>query len=147
MIFKIKIKDKKTGEEDYVIMGDSYKSFKDHFINIISHWTKKWHYQDDSQHSKCFGRTINKEILEIWQSDENFVSFGGLKMAYEENYDKEVEQHNRNSRREVTCKYLKDIKWELQSQDFIRLLLKENRVISEEELKALQGGGGNSSQP
>lgn len=134
MIYKIKIKDKKTREEDFIMMGDSYKSFKDHLINIISYWTEEWHYEDESKHSNCFGRTISKEIIEIWYNECEFVSFGGLKMCYEKDYDKKVEEHNQSTTYKPV-KYLKDITWELESQEFIRLLLKENRVISEEELK------------
>ncbi len=134
MIYKIKIKDKKTGDEAWIIMGDSYKSFKEHFINVISYWTDKWHYASEDKYAKCFGRTINKEILEIWFAKDNFVSWGGLKMAYLENYDVEVEKHNQSGSYKP-CKYLKDIKWSLESKEFINLLLKENRVISEEELK------------
>jgi len=128
MIYKIKIKDKNTGEEDFVIMGDSYKSFKEHFVNIISSWTEKWHYASDEPHAECYGRTINREILEIWYSNNKFVSFGGLKMCYEEKYNQKVKEHNENGNSEG-CKYLEDIKWKLEDKEFIRLLLKENRVI------------------
>lgn len=134
MIYKIKIKDKTTGEEDFVIMGDSYKDFRDHFQDVISHWTDKWHYADERKHSKCFGRTIDKEILEIWYSKDRFVSFGGLKMCYEENYDKKVEEHNKAGTYEP-CKRLGEIRWLFEDKDFIRCLLKNHRVISEEELK------------
>ena len=133
MIYKIKIKDRETGEEDFIIMGDSYKPFKDHLVNIISHWTIRWHYESEEKYAKCFGRTISKEILQIWFSPNKFVSFGGLKMAYLENYDKEVESHNKSGGY-VSCKYLKDINWKLEDKKFIDLLMKENRVISEEEL-------------
>lgn len=137
MIYKIKIKDKKSGEEDFVIMGDSYKSFKDHLVNIIDHWTEKWHYENEDKHAKCFGRTLNKEILEIWYSNDKFVSFGGLKMAYKEKYDGYVEEHNKSDNNEA-CKYLKDIRWKIEGREFINLLLKENRVISKDELKKFQ---------
>ena len=137
MIYKIKIKDKETGEEDFVIMGDSYKSFKEHFVNIISYWTDKWHYESEDKYAKCFGKTIKKDILEIWYADTNFVSFGGLKMAYEENYDKEVEAHNKSDNYKP-CKYLKDINWRLKDKKFIDLLLKENQVISDGMVKELK---------
>ncbi len=134
MIYKIKIKDKKTGEEDFVIMGDSYKTFKDHFVNVISYWTEKWHYADEGEHAECFGRTITKEILEVWYSKSKFVSFGGLKMCYLENYDEKVGEHNKSDSYPV-CKYLKDINWKSEEKGFIDLLLREHRVISEEQLK------------
>ena len=133
MIYKIKIKDKKTGEEDFVIMGDSYKSFREHFGDIVSHWTKKWHYASEDKYAECYGRTIIKEILEVRFSKDKFVSFGGLKMCYEENYDKKVGEHNKSGTYKP-CKYLKDINWKLESKEFIEVLLKEKRVISEEEL-------------
>ena len=136
MIYKIKIKDLKTGKEDFVIMGNSYKSFEEHFVNIISHWTEKWHYESEDKYAKCYGRTINKEILSMWQSIDKFVSFGGLKMAYEEKYDKNVEEHNKSDGN-VACKYLKDINWIPSNKSFIKRLLKENRVISQKELNEI----------
>ena len=93
MIYKIKIKDKKTGEEDFVIMGDSYKSFKEHLVDVISHWTEKWHYASGDKYADCFGRTMTKEVLEVWYSKSKFVSFGGLKMCYVDNYDEKVGEH------------------------------------------------------
>ena len=135
MIYKIKIKDKKTGEEDFVIMGDSYKTFKAHFQDIISHWTEKWYYESEDKYAKCFGRTITKEILGIWYSKNKFVAYGGLKMAYEKDYDKKVEEHNKYGNYGA-CKYLKDIKWSIEENEFIKLLLKEHRVISEDELNS-----------
>ena len=64
MIYKIKIQDIATKEEDFVIMGDSYKSFREHFIDIISHWTERWYYANEGKYAECFGRTIRKNILE-----------------------------------------------------------------------------------
>lgn len=129
MIYKIKIQDIATKEEDFVIMGDSYKSFEEHFTDIISHWTEQWHYADEGKYAECYGRTIKKNILEIYYSKEKFVSFGGLKMAYIKNYDKEVEEHNRFGNY-PKCKFLKDIEWTKQGDIFIQRLLKSNRVIS-----------------
>ena len=137
MIYKIKIKDKKTEQEDFVIMGNSYKSFEEHFKDIISHWTGKWHYENKDKHAKCFGRTINKEILEISYSKDKFVSFGGLKMAAESVYDEKVEDHNK-SENSSPCKSLRHIHWKLKDNDFILGLLKRSRVISEEALKELR---------
>lgn len=134
MIYKIKIRDKETNEEDFIIMGSSYKPFKAHFVNVMSSWTKEWHYASEDKYAECYGRTITKEILEIYSSTTKFVSFGGLKMCYEEDYDKEVTEHNK-SPAYSPCKYLKSIKWKKEDQVFIDNLLKENRVIGEEELK------------
>lgn len=129
MIYKIKIQDIATKEEDFVIMGDSYKDFEEHFKDIISHWTERWHYADEGKYAECYGRTIRKNILEIYYSKEKFVSFGGLKMAYIKNYDKEIEEHNRFGNY-PKCKMLKDIMWIKREDTFIQRLLKENRVIS-----------------
>ncbi len=137
MIYKIKIKDKKTGEEDFVIMGDSYKTFKAHFQDIVSHWTEKWHYATEDKYSECFGRTITKHILEVWHSKSKFVSFGGLKMAYEKDYDEKVEEHNKSDSY-LPCKSLRHINWILKDKEFIKVLLKERRVISKKELDAHQ---------
>ncbi len=145
MIYKIKIKDKRTKEEDFIIMGDSYKSFKEHLIDIISHFTTTWHYESEDRHAHCFGRTIMVEFLEVWYSKDKFVSFGGLKMCYEKNYDKKVEGHNQ-SEGYPACKYLKDIKWRLEDKKFIDLLMKENRVITEEELETLSQKGKEKSK-
>ncbi len=139
MIYKIKIRDEETKEEYFVIMGDSYKPFRDHFGDIISSWTKKWHYESEDRHAHCFGRTIDKEILEVWYSKDKFVSFGGLKMTSEKNYDKRVEEHNKDGG-SLACKYLKDINWKLEDNKFIHFLLKEKRVISREELRNLKEG-------
>ncbi len=49
-------------------------------------------------------------------------------MCYEEKYNQKVKEHNENGTSEG-CKYLEDIKWKLEDKEFIRLLLKENRVI------------------
>lgn len=140
MIYKIRIKDKKSGEIDYVIMGDSYKNFRDHFQDIISHWTEKWHYASEDKHAECFGRTITREILGIYSSNENFVSFGGLKMCYQEDYDDRVEEHNGAGNKYNACKRLQEINWDGENKKFIETLLKQNRVISEQELDALQKG-------
>lgn len=137
MMYKIKIKDKATGEIDYVIMGDSYKGFMQHFSDIISHWTKEWHYASEDKHAECFGRTITKEILTVYSSIEKFVSFGGLKMCYQEDYDKKVEEHNGAGENYDARKKLGEINWNGEHPRFIRVLLKENRVISEQELDAL----------
>ena len=137
MIYKIKIKDKESGEIDYVIMGDSYKGFRDHFQDVISHWTEKWHYASEDKHAECFGRTINKEILTIYSSTDRFVSFGGLKMCYQENYDEKVEGHNKSGNSDA-CKRLGEINWNGESAKFIQTLLKQNRVISEEQLNNAQ---------
>jgi len=129
MIYKIKIRNKETGEEHFVIMGDSYKPFIDHFGDIISSWTKKWHYASEDKYAECYGRTITREILEVWYSNDKFVSFGGLKMCHIDNYDKNVGEHNQNTNKDFTCKYLKDIKWRLEDEEFIKKLLKQKRVI------------------
>ena len=127
MIYKIKIRYKEDGEECFVITGDSYKSFEDHFVNIVDSFTKKWHYKDSSKHSECLGRTLRVDFLELWRSKNRFVSFGGLKMAFEENYDKEVSKHNK-SNNYLACKYLKDINW-VKDDELLSDLLELNRVI------------------
>ena len=134
MIYKIKIKDKESGEIDYVIMGDSYKEFREHFTDIISHWTEKWHYASEEKYAECFGRTINKEVLEIWKADSNFVSFGGLKMCHEKIYNQKVKEHNENGNYDG-CEWLENLHFIKQHDNFTKALLKEKRVITEDELK------------
>ncbi len=133
MIYKIKIKNKKTGEEDFIIMGDSYKGFRDHFGDIISYFTEEWHYASEDKYAECFGRTLTIEFLEIYSSKSRFVSFGGLKMCYEKDYNKKVKEHNENGNYEG-CKFLENIHFVKEHPNFLKSLLKEKRVISEEEL-------------
>lgn len=128
-IFKIKIRDKKTKEGDFIIMGDSYKPFNAHFLDIIGSFTDDWIYNDTPPDKKrpCLGRVLSVEFLEIQTAKEKFVSFGGLKMAYEQNYDKLVEEHNKNVVGEA-CKYLKDITFVPMDVEILHQLLKDNRV-------------------
>lgn len=140
MIYKIKIKDKKTGEEDFIIMGDSYKPFTEHFADIISSFTEKWHYASDDKYAECFGRTLTSDFLELYVANGKFVSFGGLKMCYEENYNKEVEEHNENARKyknHKLCPHLENLSWR-KDNDLLKSLLKQSRVISEGELIELK---------
>lgn len=140
MIYKIKIKNKRTGEENFIIMGDSYKTFKEHFVDIISRFTEKWYYENEDKHAKCLGRTLEVEFLELFKSKNRFVSFGGLKMTYEENYDSEVSQHNL-SNNYPACKYLKDIGWVKDEQQLSeqltvnRVLLKIPEIVESSEEK------------
>lgn len=140
MIYKIKIKDRETGEENFVIMGDSYKPFKDHFIDIISHWTKNWHYESEEQYAKCFGRTLKFDLMTLYVAKGKFVSYGGLKMSYEDNYNKEVDEHNKYSKEHKTyslCPHLENLSWR-EDKDLLKSLIKQSRVISEEELERLK---------
>ena len=129
-IFKIKIREE--SKDKFIIMGDSYKKFEDHFSDLIGSFTKRWCY-DDSPEGKgnCLGRTINIEFLEIYSAKGKFVSFGGLKWASEETYDSEVEQHNINSKG-MYCPYLRHLDFSPTSDIlFLNDLLSSNRVISE----------------
>lgn len=133
MIYKIKIRELDTEKEDFIIMGNSYKRFEDHFRDIVSHFTEKWHYESPQQYTKCLGRTMKVEFLQLWKSKDKFVSFGGLKMAYEENYDSKVEEHNKSDSY-PPCKYLKDIKFEMDNT-YLAKLIKDNRIIKAIEIK------------
>lgn len=131
-IFKIKIEDKATREKDFIISGDNYKLFEDHFLDIVSRFTDKWVYDDSPEgKGKCLGRRMNVKFLEIYEAKERFVSYGGLKMAYEHKYDKEVEAHNKNGNYEA-CKYLRHIKFEKKPQAYLNKLLKSCRVMEDE---------------
>lgn len=134
MIYKIKIRDRKTGEEYFIVMGDSYKPFRDHFTDVVSYFTEKWHYASEDKHAECFGRTLTKEFLEVWSSKARFVSFGGLKMCAEEDYNEKVKEHNKKGNYEK-CRFLEDIHFVIEHPSFLKTLLKEKRVVSEEELK------------
>lgn len=130
-IFRIKIQNKETGKEDFIIMGDNYKLFEDH---LVSWFASKWIYDDSPEgKGRCLGRELKFRFLEIYEAKERFVSFGGLKMAYEENYDKEVEEHNQKGNY-GPCKYLRHIQFLKKSQDYLTQLLKNCRVKEEEQI-------------
>jgi hypothetical protein len=128
-IFRIKIRDKKKNEEDFIIMGDSYKSFNQHFLDVIGMFTENWVYNDTPPEKKgpCLGRVLSVEFIEIQTAKERFVSFGGPKMVYEQNYDKLVEEHNKNVVGEA-CKYLKDVTFVPMDVEILHQLLKDCRV-------------------
>ena len=137
MTYKVKIRNLQSGKEYFAIMGDSYKPFEDHFVNIVSSFTKKWIYESEDKHAKCFGRTLTMEFLEIWKAKGKFVSFGGLKFTPEENYDSKVDEHN-NSKSYPRCKHLKDINF-IQDLEYLPKLIKQNRILKESEITALTG--------
>ena len=128
-IVKIKYKVLDTGEEKVLIMGNSYKSFELHFQDIISGFTKKWVYDDSPQgNGRCLGRTLTIDILEMYEANEKFVSFGGLKSCGEKFYDAEVEEHNKNTEGDA-CKRLSEINFVPMNPKVMQLLLSHNRII------------------
>jgi hypothetical protein len=130
-IFKIKLRDKATGETWSFIMGDSYKPFEAHFLDLVNHLTKKWLYDDsEAGKGKCLGREMKAQFLEIYQANHKFVSFGGLKWANEATYDEKVAEHNSHS--EDTCRYLKDIEFKKLDQAFLNKLLRECHLCDSE---------------
>ena len=132
-IFKLKIKDEE-GKEKFIIMGDSYKKFEEHFSDLVSTYTKRWHYDDSKEgKGKCLGRTLDIEILEIWYSESEFVSYGGVKWCLEEVYDNEVEDHNIHSRQKY-CPYLRHIKFVMKPKEYLDELLKKNGVKKKEDI-------------
>lgn len=129
MIYKLKLRNLQSGEEYFAIMGNSYKPFEAHFVDIVSNFTKKWIYESEDKYAKCLGRTLTMEFLELWKSKEKFVSFGGLKFTPEENYDSKVDEHN-ESNSYPRCKHLKYIEF-VQDQEYLQKLLKQSRIIIE----------------
>ncbi len=133
-MFKIKIRNKKTGKEDFIYMGDNYKPFEDHFLDIVNSFNDKWIYDDSAGgKGRCLGRTLTIEFLEIYEAKERFPSYGGPKMIYEQNYDKHVQDHNQQGNYEA-CKYLKDITFDAMNKTvFLQRLLRNCHVILKEE--------------
>jgi hypothetical protein len=122
-IYKIRIQDKETKKYNWIIMGDSYKPFEDHFLNIVGHFEKEWKYDDTPQgKGKCLGRTLTHKFISLEKADERFVSFGGLKMAYAEIYNEKVEEHNKNVVGNA-CKRLEEIRFEPDDKYLNKLLL------------------------
>ena len=128
-IFKIKIQEKKTGNIDIVYMGDNYKPFEAHLLDIINSFTDNWKYDNTPEcKGRCLGRTLTVDFIEVAMAKDRYPSYGGPKLIYEEHYDKHVEEHNRKGNYDA-CKYLKDLNFEPLGIDFIRKLLKKNHVI------------------
>ena len=94
--FKLVIKEKESGQIVTFILGDNYKNFEDHFLDFCCHYTKTWEYESPDKFAKCYGRNMEIEFIDLFSASERFVGFGGLKWTTEENYDKELEQHNKN---------------------------------------------------
>ena len=129
-IFKLKVKVKDGSEKPfYLIMGDNYKRFEDHFVDITSHYTDKWHYDDTPEgKGKCLGRTLKVEFIELLEAKERFVGFGGLKCCSEESYNSHVEEHNKNGTAYKPCKRIEEINFK-PNLALLKELIASHRII------------------
>src|SRR4030042_490357 len=136
-VIKIKIRNKKTGKENIIFMGDNYKPFEDHFLDIINSFNDKWIYDDTPERKgRCLGRTLTVDFVEMFEAKEIFPSFGGPKMIYEQNYDKHVQEHNQSGSYSA-CKYLKDMIFEPVDKNVLDRLLQKCHVIIKETNKTI----------
>ena len=108
-IFKLVFKDLESKDIITLIMGDNYKRFEDHFLDLVSRQTKEWRYDDGK--GKCLGRILKVEFLDLFEAKERFVGFGGLKWTAIENYNSEVAQHNEKGTAYKPCKRIEEIKF------------------------------------
>lgn len=134
-IFKIITKDKYTKKQEIYIIGDSYKSFEEQLLDFFSYKNKKWIYDDNIKgKGKCLGRKLKCDILKIYEAQDKFVSFGGLKWCIINHYDEEVKEHNKHVNNiDERCKYLKYIYFQKKSQKYLNNILNKYRIISNEE--------------
>lgn len=134
-IFKVKIRFKESGKETFIIMGDSYKSFEEHFLDVVNSFTKRWIYDDSPEgKGRCLGREMEIQFLELYESRGKFVSYGGLKYADVSVYDTEVEEHNSNSH-DSYCPYLRHITFKQLDDATLRRLLNHCQVIQEVQVE------------
>lgn len=127
-IFKLILEDKKSKEKTILIMGDNYKRFEDHFLDLVSHYTEKWDYDDSPEgKGKCNGRVMEVDFLDLFESNERFVSFGGLKWTTEERYNGYVKEHNSKGSAYKPCKRLEEIQFK-QSLEKLRKLKQDCRI-------------------
>lgn len=134
-VMMIKIRDKKTENEQVILMGDNYKPFEEHFLDIINMFTENWKYDDTPQGAgRCLGRILTVDFLEMFEANERYPSYGGPKMIHVDNYDKQVQDHNRNGDYKA-CKYLKDIRFTPVDKKVLEDLLKNCNVIDEKAIE------------
>ena len=128
-VFKLVFKDLESKDTIALIMGDNYKRFEDHFLDLINWQTKEWKYDDTPEgKGKCLGRVMKVEYLDLFEAKERFVGFGGLKWSSIDNYNLRVAEHNKEGTAYKPCKRIEEIKF-TPNRQLLEKLQKEYRVI------------------
>jgi len=111
-----------------LVSGDNYKSFEDHFVDLIDVFTKEWIYKKN----KCLGRILKIDIRQIWEAKSRFVNFGGLKWCEDIDYNAKVKECNIHS---LCCEYLENLVFKQTSLKYLQNLLEKKQVLQTEEEK------------
>ncbi len=120
-IVKVKLKDKETGKEGIIVMGNNYRSFDEHFSELIDHYTDKWEMGR--------GRTLKVEVVEMSEANERFVSMDCPKWKGLFNYNEKVIKHNQ-AYPDYPCKQLFDIKFIPIKSEGVKKMLTVRQVIN-----------------